>query len=184
MYSGYNAYDRPLAQRQVTQVSDPNTAWFAQEAHWILIEDLMGGTYGMRKKHRRYLPQEPRELDESYDNRLARSVCPPYYQRLERMLAGMLTRKPVRLEDTSDSITEQLFDVDTQGNDLNVWTYETARKLVRYGHVGTLVDAPQDGGRPYWVTYTPRQILGWRTEAKRRPAGAVHAAAIGNGHRT
>jgi hypothetical protein len=131
-----------------------------------LIEDLMGGTYSMRKKHRRYLPQEPRELDESYDNRLARSVCPPYYQRLERMLAGMLTRKPVRLEDTSDSITEQLFDVDMQGNDLNVWTYETARKLVRYGHVGTLVDAPTDGGRPYWCTYTPRQILGWRTELK------------------
>jgi hypothetical protein len=166
MYSGYNAYDRPLAQRQVTQVSDPNTAWFAQEAHWILIEDLMGGTYSMRKKHRRYLPQEPRELDESYDNRLARSVCPPYYQRLERMLAGMLTRKPVRLEDTSDSITEQLFDVDMQGNDLNVWTYETARKIVRYGHIGTLVDAPTDGGRPYWCTYTPRQILGWRTELK------------------
>jgi hypothetical protein len=166
MYSGYNAYDRPLAQRQAVQVSDPNTSWFAQEAHWILIEDLMGGTYGMRKKHRRYLPQEPRELDESYDNRLARSVCPPYYQRLERMLAGMLTRKPVRLEDTSDVIMEQLFDVDMQGNDLNVFTYETARKLVRYGHIGALVDAPQDGGRPYWVTYTPRQILGWRTELK------------------
>jgi hypothetical protein len=166
MYSGYGAYDRPLAKRQVTQVSDPNTAWYAQEAHWILIEDLMGGTYGMRKKHRRYLPQEPRELDESYDNRLARSVVAPYYQRLERMLAGMLTRKPVRLEDTSDIITEQLFDVDMQNNDLNVWVYETARKLVRYGHIGTLVDAPQDGGRPYWVSYTPRQILGWRTEAK------------------
>jgi hypothetical protein len=105
-------------------------------------------------------------LDESYDNRLARSVVAPYYQRLERMLAGMLTRKPVRLEDTSDIITEQLFDVDMEGNDLNVWTYETARKLVRYGHIGTLVDAPQDGGRPYWVTYTPRQILGWRAEMK------------------
>jgi hypothetical protein len=117
-------------------------AWFAQEAHWVLIEDLMGGTYGMRKKHRRYLPQEPRELDESYDNRLARSVVAPYYQRLERMLAGMFTRKPVRLEDTSDVITEQLFNVDMQNNDLNVWTYETARKLVRYGHIGTLVDAP------------------------------------------
>ena len=166
MYSGYNFYDRPLAQRQVTQIYDPNGSWYAQEPHWILIEDLLSGTYGMRRKHRRYLPQEPRELDESYDNRLARSVCPPYYQRLERMLAGMLTRKPVRLEDTSDTITEQLFDVDTQGNDLNVWTYETARKMVRYGHVGTLVDAPQDGGSPYWVTYTPRQILGWRSELK------------------
>jgi hypothetical protein len=166
MYTGYNHYNRPIAQRTVTKVYDPNTAWFAQEAHWILIEDLLQGTYGMRKKHRRYLFQEPRELDESYDNRLARSVVPPYYIRLERMLAGMLTRKPVRLEDTSDSITEQLFDVNLMGDDLNVWTYETARKMVRYGHVGVLVDAPTDGGRPYWCTYTPRQILGWRTEPK------------------
>ena len=166
MYTGFNYYDRPLAQRTVTKVQDPNTAWFAQEAHWILIEDLMQGTYGMRKKHRRYLPQEPREQDESYDNRLARSVCPPYYIRLERMLAGMLTRKPVRLDDTADIIREQLFDVDLQGNDLNVWTYETARRMIRYGHVGVLVDAPSTGGRPYWVSYTPRQILGWRTETQ------------------
>jgi len=166
MYTGYSFYDRNPAERKVTGVQDPNSAWYAQEPHWILIEDLMQGTYGMRRKHRRYLPQEPRELDESYDNRLARSVVPPYYQRLERMLAGMLTRKPVRLTDTSDTIREQLFDVDLQGNDLNVWTYETARKLIRYGHVGTLVDAPSDGGRPYWCTYTPRQILGWRIEQR------------------
>lgn len=165
-YSGFNYYDRPQAQRPVTAVNDANASWYAMEPHWILIEDLLQGTYGMRRKHRRYLPQEPREQDESYDNRLARSVCPPYYQRLERMLAGMLTRKPVRLNDTSDIIREQLFDVDMQGNDLNVWTYETARKMVRYGHIGVLVDAPADGGRPYWVTYTPRQILGWRSEAK------------------
>ena len=164
MYSTPAAYDRKVTERRVAQVGDPNSAWYAQEPHWVLIEDLLQGTYGMRRKHRRYLPQEPRELDESYDNRLARSVCPPYYQRLERMLAGMLTRKPVKLQDVSDAIREQLFDVDMQGNDLNVWTYETARKLVRYGHIGCLVDAPSNGGRPYWCTYTPRQILGYRTE--------------------
>lgn len=164
MYSTPAFYDRKVTERRVAQVGDPNSAWYAQEPHWILIEDLLQGTYGMRRKHRRYLPQEPRELDESYDNRLARSVCPPYYQRLERMLAGMLTRKPVKLQDVSDAIREQLFDVDMQGNDLNVWTYETARKLVRYGHIGCLVDAPSNGGRPYWCTYTPRQILGYRTE--------------------
>lgn len=152
--------------RKVAAVNDPNSAWANMEPHWILIEDLMGGTYEMRRKHRRYLPQEPREQDESYDNRLARSVCPPYYQRLERMLAGMLTRKPVRLEGVSDTVREQLFNVDLQGNDLNIWTYELGRKMVRYGHVGVLVDAPAAGenGRPYWVTYTPRDILGWRTE--------------------
>ena len=165
MYSGFNHYDRQLTAR-VAKVNDPNAAWRNQEPHWVLIEDLVGGTYELRRRHRRYLPQEPRELDESYDNRLARSVCPPYYQRLERMLAGMLTRKPVRLNDVSDIVREQLFDVDLQGNDLNVWCYEATRKMVRYGHIGVLVDAPSAGelGRPYWVTYSPREILGWRHE--------------------
>ena len=165
MYSGYNYYNRET-NSQGKEINDPNAIWFQQEPHWMLIEDLLGGTYQMRKRHRRYLPQEPRELDESYDNRLSRSVCPPFYLRLERMLAGMLTRKPVRLNDTADPIREHLFNVDLQGNDLNVWTYETTRKMVRYGHVGVLVDAPTSGqsGRPYWVTYTPRDILGYRTE--------------------
>ena len=165
MYSGFNYYNREKSGVSA-EVNDPNGIWYNQEPHWILIEALMGGTYEVRRKHRRYLPQEPRELDESYDNRLARSVCPPYYQRLERMLAGMLTRKPVRLDAVSDVVREQLFDVDLQGNDLNVWTYETARKIIRYGHCGVLVDAPAsgEGGRPYWVTYTPREILGWRSE--------------------
>ena len=166
MYSGYSHYNRQTAGSRGTEINDPNNTWFQQEPHWILIEDLLGGTYQMRSKHRKYLMQEPRELDESYDNRLARSVCPPYFLRLERMLAGMLTRKPVRLNETGDAIREQLFNVDLQGNDLNVWTYETARKMIRYGHVGVLVDAPKTGNssRPYWVTYTPRDILGWRTE--------------------
>jgi hypothetical protein len=163
VYSGFSHYDRQLFAK-VSKVNDPNSAYRNQEPHWMLIEDLIGGTYEIRRRHRRYLLQEPRELDESYDRRLSTSICPPYYQRLERMLAGMLTRKPVRLNDTSDQIREQLFNVDLNGNDLNVWTYETARKMIRYGHVGVLVDAPRDGGRPFWCSYTPREILGWRAE--------------------
>ncbi len=164
----YSAYGRKFTRERTgytTDVNDPSLTWFNQEPHWLMIEDLAGGTYEIRMKHRRYLPQEPREQDDAYENRLARSTCPPYFQRLERMLAGMLTRKPVKLQDVGDAQREQLFDVDLQGNDLNVWTYEAARKMIRYGHVGVLVDVPQDGnGRPYWVTYTPREILGYRTE--------------------
>ena len=164
MYSGFQHYNREKT-GESADVNDPCQAWYNMEPHWGLIEDLLSGTYEMRRRHRRYLPQEPREIDESYDNRLARSVCPPFYQRLEKMLAGMLTRKPVRLNDVADIIREQLFDVDLKGNDLNVWTYETARTMIRYGHVGVLVDAPSDAlGRPYWVTYSPREILGWRSE--------------------
>jgi len=164
VYSGFSGGRQRVG--SVTQVNDPSTAWVNQEPHWGLIEHLLGGTYKIRKGHRKFLPQEPRELDEAYDNRLQRSVLAPYYVRLERMLAGMLTRKPVRLDDVSDQIREQLFDVDLQGNDLQTWLYNTSRICIRYGHVGVLVDAPTSGenGRPYYVTYSPRDILGWRVE--------------------
>jgi hypothetical protein len=82
------------------------------------------------------------------------------------MLAGMLTRKPVRLDDVTDQIREQLFDVDLQGNDLQSWLFSTSKLCLRYGHVGVLVDAPKagDNGRPYWISYSPKDILGWRHE--------------------
>ena len=112
------------------------------------------------------MPQFPREADDSYDVRLSKAVLSPFYKRLELLLAGMLTRKPVRLTDVSDQVTEQLFDVDLEGNDLQTWLFATARVALRYGHVGVLVDAPIAGenGRPYWITISPRELLGWRTE--------------------
>lgn len=144
------------------------------ERRWELIEALIGGTLLMQEAGKRWLPQEIREGDDSYKARLARSVCPPYLARTEQMLAGMLTRKPVRLENVPDLVQEHLFDVDLAGNDLNVYTNQLARTAIRYGHVGVLVDFPRgdegddspvtDFSRPYWVSYTPRDILGWRTD--------------------
>ena len=164
MYSSFNHYERDRSSKAV-EVQDPSNAYVNMEPNWILIEDLITGTYGIRKRHRKYLPQMPREQDESYDNRLATSVLAPLYIRIERLLAGMLTRKPVRLNEVSERVTEDLFDVNLQGDDLTSWTFETSKIMLRYGHVGVLVDAPTGGtGRPYWITYSPREILGWRTE--------------------
>ena len=109
MYSGFSGSRQRVG--NVTTVDSPNTAWVNMEPHWELLEALQLGTFGVRKKHRRYLPQEPREQDLSYDARLQRSVCSPYLIRIERMLAGMLTRKPVRLDDVTDQIREQFKDL-------------------------------------------------------------------------
>jgi hypothetical protein len=166
VYSGFSGGRQRVG--NVTTVDSPNTAWANMEPHWELLEAFQLGTFGIRKKHRRYLPQEPREQDLSYDARLQRSVVSPFLIRIERMLAGMLTRKPVRLDDVTDQIREQLFDVDLQGNDLQTWLYNTSRICIRYGHVGVLVDAPKAGenGRPYWIAISPRDIIGWRSELK------------------
>ena len=151
---------------EVTEVQQQNQSWRNMQNHWGLIEDLVEGTSKIRGKSRIYLKQEPREEDESYDVRLSRSVCPPYFVRMERMLAGMLTRKPVRLNEVPETIEEQLFDVDLEGNNLTNFIYNISRLCIRYGHIGVLVDAPAEGGRPYWIPYTPRDIIGWRTEIK------------------
>ena len=165
MYSSLNIYNQSITQA-VTTVASPNAAYQRMAQFWDLIADLKEGTYKIRSKHRKYLPQLEREVDDSYDRRLARSTVVPYLQRIEKMLSGMLVRKPVRLDNVSDLIREQLFDVDLENNDLNVWLYQTARTVISFGHVGVLVDAPKEGekARPYWVTYKPEDILGWRTE--------------------
>jgi hypothetical protein len=129
VYSGFSGGRQRVG--NVTTVDSPNTAWVNMEPHWELLEALQGGTFSVRRKHRRFLPQEPREQDLSYDARLQRSVVSPFLIRIERMLAGMLTRKPVRLDDVTDQIREQLFDVDLQGNDLQTWLYNTSRICIR-----------------------------------------------------
>ena len=165
MYSGSGFSGRVRVSTERT-VDAPNNSWVRMEPGWLLIEQLLKGTRGIRQGHRKFLPQFPREADDSYDVRLSKAVLSPFYKRLELLLAGMLTRKPVRLTDVSDQVTEQLFDVDLQGNDLQTWLFNTARIALRYGHVGVLVDAPRAGenGRPYWITISPRELLGWRTE--------------------
>ena len=165
MYSSLNIYNQPITVAPTTVVS-PNAAYQRMAQFWDLIADLKEGTYKIRSEHRKYLPQLEREVDDSYDRRLARSIVVPYLQRIEKMLSGMLVRKPVRLDDVSDLVREQLFDVDLEGNDLNIWLYQTARQAISFGHIGVLVDAPKEGerARPYWVTYKPSDILGWRTE--------------------
>jgi hypothetical protein len=167
-YSGYRTY-RGVAEAKVNKVDDPNQQWLNMQQFWELPEVIIQGTQEIRSKHRKYLPQEERESDLSYDARLSRSVLSPYFIRIERMLAGMLIRKPVQINDTPDVIREALFNIDLGGNDISIFTYELCRKLLRYGHCGCLVDAPSletEAGRPYWTTYTPRDIIGWRTEKK------------------
>jgi len=165
VYSSLDIYNKSITQA-VTTVASPNAAHQRMAQFWDLISDLKEGTYKIRSEHRKYLPQLEREVDDSYDRRLARSTVVPYLQRIEKMLSGMLVRKPIRLDDVSDLVREQLFDVDLEGNDLNIWLYQTARIVVSFGHCGVLVDAPKEGekARPYWVTYKPEDILGWRTE--------------------
>ena len=158
-----------IGSRKDLKVEEPALSWQRQWPRWQLIEALLQGTYGMQQAGRSWLPQEPLEENESYAIRLSNSTLTPYYINMEAMLAGMLTRKPIRLENVSDTITEHLYDADLQGNNLDRLIHDFARtKLLRYGLAGILVDYPvaddgsQDLNRPYWIAYGAPDIIGGR----------------------
>lgn len=161
------------------RVQDPGPAWLRMAPRWSLIEDLCAGTIRMQQAGELYLPREPGELPfvdpdtgtriDPYQIRLANSMLTPFVSQMESMLAGMITRKPVRLEDTPQVIEEHLMNVDQAENDLNVFTNQFIRTAIRYGHAGILVDFPRspdgtEGDRPYWVIYSPRNILDARAD--------------------
>ena len=166
MYGTFSSvYKATQTELKSSSVASPSAAWQRMSQFWDLIEDLNAGTIKVRKEHRKYLPQFSREEDASYDVRLSKSTLVPFTQRIEKMLSGMLVRKPIRLDNVSELITTQLFDVNLEGDNLDVYLYQIAKIAIAYGHVGVLVDAPKEGdGRPYWVTYHPKDILGWKTQ--------------------
>ena len=77
MYSSLNIYNQPITQAATT-VASPNAAYQRMAQFWDLITDLKEGTYKIRSEHRKYLNQEPRETDDAYDTRLARSTAVSY----------------------------------------------------------------------------------------------------------
>lgn len=160
-------------------VEQPCQAWQQMEPRWRLPEVLTAGTLAIRATGIEYLPQEEKESVDAYNRRLALSVLPPYYDGMEQRLAAMLVRKQIRLDNVPDVLLEHLYDVDSQGNDLQVFAGQLATTMLRYGHVGVLVDYPTDEAdlstagaqprpagdrRPYWVAYSPRDVIGWRHE--------------------
>ena len=82
MYSGSGFSGRVRVSTERT-VDAPNNSWVRMEPGWLLIEQLLKGTRGIRQGHRKFLPQFPREADDSYDVRLSKAVLSPFYKRLE-----------------------------------------------------------------------------------------------------
>lgn len=135
---------------------------------------LYGGLY---KSTRKILPQEPREPQDAWLERVCKSVLAPYTVRLIDNAASLILRHPITIE--GDAYW-QVFaeDVDGWGSSLNEYARRLLRSALTFGHTGMLVDFPPaldvpnlaveravTGRRPYFVTYGAPDILGWRQAA-------------------
>jgi hypothetical protein len=154
---------------------------------WKLPDTLLGGTRAMRSARRDYLPQEEKERELAYDNRLKRSVLFNAYKSALNDTSAKPFARPVTLNN-DEALPEPLDliadDVDGRGTKLTPWCREAFKWAIHYGIVFVFVDMPvrrvqtADGEsramtlaefrsqrvRPLWRVYKARDVLGWRTE--------------------
>ena len=160
--------------------SIPDPVYYQQVMAWEPIRACLEGTAYLRQNAARYLPQQPMELDASWQGRVSRSVFSPYFQRVVRTAVGLILRKPVVLDGGDDAYWEEWRnDCDRQGTDLDEFIRNQLFLSVAYGHCSWLVDFPdsrqiktlrdqyQAGLKPYFVEVDPWSIIGWRQDPRK-----------------
>jgi hypothetical protein len=149
-----------------------------------LPRTLLGGTCEMRKAGAKYLPQEPKESNPAYANRLARTTLFNAYYKAVSSLTGKLFSEPVALKDLPKELEPIMEDVDGQGGagrDFNRFLSHVVFDAMAVGLVHVLVDMPSlpvgsDGKvieltveqakaqrhQPKWLQYRMEDLVSWR----------------------
>jgi hypothetical protein len=157
---------------EIKGVARPNEEYDAMSLLWHLVASLRGGTPAMRNAGRKYLPQEPKESEEAYKNRLDRSVLTNLYKKTVTKLVGKPLKKGVKLlEDVPPELVRYETNIDNQGTNLNVFARDVLEAAIDDGVTHILVDYSDtqnvegdfiDGS----LTVEQEELLGVRPYAK------------------
>ena len=151
----------------------------AIETKRALPRALMGGTQAMRDAGKHYLPQEPAESHDEYNNRLARSFLFNGFGQAVDDFAGRVFAKAIILEpDVPPQIVKYCENIDLAGRDIDMFANAVFRDAVvdGIGYILADMDAPIDGlltkadadalNRRPWLVHIPaRKVLGWKATA-------------------
>jgi hypothetical protein len=168
---------------EIKGVARPNEEYDAMSLLWHLVASLRGGTPAMRDAGRKYLPQEPKESEEAYKNRLDRSVLTNLYKKTVTKLVGKPLKKGVKLlEDVPPELVRYETNIDNQGTNLNVFARDVLEAAIDDGVTHILVDYSDSqnvegdfidgsltveqeellGVRPYAKHVKAADLIGWK----------------------
>jgi len=178
----------PLLRGESQETSDgveiPRQEYIKHQRRLELPNTLLGGTHAMKKAGQKYLPKEPKESNDNYQNRLKRSYLFNAFGRTISYLGGQVFAQPVKLLDDvptelkTGSTEGYEEDIDLKGNNLDGFLKPVFQAGITDGCTCVLVDFPsisvtgdvsladvkQTGTRPYWVHIQTSAIIGWRTK--------------------
>lgn len=139
---------------EVKFVSPERSTW---EADTLLSRSLFSGTKAMRSQGETFLPRGASESDTEYKQRKEDSFLIPAYKKVVQLLAGQAFKTDVTVE--ADGVFQDIIKQPSINDDsiTNFCKKSFERDLVE-GCNHILVDAPIDGGRPFFRSISPELI--------------------------
>lgn len=172
-----------MAAKDKTSPATTSCAYDDMAPRWQLIETLLGGTRAMREAGEQYAPMHAEETQKGYNARIQGAVLLNMVEKTLNTLSGKPFSDPIKPNDDIPAAIKDkvLWDVDLQGNDLNVfcrqWFREGLAKALAHvlvdmprpgptaeGQPRTLADDRREGLRPYWVLVKPENVIFARAE--------------------
>lgn len=162
----------------INTVATPSTAYAKAAVAWDLPRALMGGTTAMRLKGKTYLPQEPGESNEAYENRLSRTTLFNAFRKTVKDMTGKVFARPIVIgDDVPETIKGYCENIDLTGRHLNIFARDVFEDGMQTGISFIMADMPpgdpngtsrlqdkQAGRRPYLVQVNAENLIGWKSE--------------------
>lgn len=136
-----------------------NSEYLFWHNYWQTIRDCLMGEILIKANTTRYLPRLDKQTDAEYQAYLQRAT---FYNATARTVSGLVgsvhSRPPVidNLPDTMD-----LGSVTNDGQSFEMFMKRITREVVSLGRYGIMIDAPPDGGDPYFAGYDAEDIVDW-----------------------
>ena len=146
------------------------------QAATAVCRALLGGTDGMRKAGKAYLPKWPMEDEEDWKARLACSALFPAFEDAIDAMVGKPLGEPVVVTNAPSSVESCLEDVDLTGRDFDTFARDWMRNGIADGITWAVVDYPvvppgstlaQEqalGARPYVVEVPVSKVVSWKLD--------------------
>lgn len=154
-------------------VSKPHALYNEMEEKRRLCRTLMGGTEAMRDARTEYLPQEPAEEDDAYQNRLDRSFLFNAFKRTVSSLVGQVFDREVIVEGPTRLTDEWQYNVTNEGRTLTAFGKDVFETALAEGLSIIQVEYPRSPGqmrldqerasglRPYLIEVPPQNLIWW-----------------------
>ena len=180
-----------MSKKDPASPATTSIAYDAMLPKWELVETLLAGTDALRAAGETFTPRHEAETQINYDFRLAQTVLLNMVEETLGQLAAKPFSEPIKVgddvpvairgNDDDNGRGGLLYDIDLQGNNLDVFAQEWFREGMAKAFCHVLVDMPKpqetaddkprtladdrkERMRPYWNLIKPECILFARAE--------------------